>query len=604
MREIKGNIKGIRDSVIAELQKLYDMQSPQLVSQELAVKLADITEYINKEISVYITRSGQIIEIAVGDNATVELPSFSGRRGAGRLSGIRCIHTHPGGNPYLSGVDISALKNNKYDAMVAIGVVSPDFTKSELTFGLITGIASNENYTAECYGPYSIEDAENINFVNTVSTIERILDKQTGTASLQVMSERAILIGMEWGRNDSLWTVDDSLEELKQLADTAGATVIKKFIQKRPKPDPAFFIGRGKVQELALYAQQENIDLCIFDDELSPAQQRNIESVMGIRILDRTALILDIFAQRARTNEGKLQVELAQLQYTLPRIMGKGLMLSRLGGGIGTRGPGETKLEVDRRRIRDRIAFIKDQIEKVKAVRSLHRSKRKKNNVFEVSLVGYTNAGKSTLLNTLTNSDIYAKDQLFATLDPTTRQLTLPNKQEIIITDTVGFIQRLPHQLIAAFRSTLEVVTEADLLVHVIDVSHELYKEQAAAVHEVLKEIGAETKPVITVYNKIDKLPPDSKLADRLALEEDTVCISAAKKLNLETLQQMIESHLKSKAVEVTLCIPYAETAKAAQLHETANVLEQEYTENGAVMKVILPVEDLEAYNEYILKSE
>ena len=604
MREIKGNIKGIRDSVIAELQKLYDMQSPQLVSQELAVKLADITEYINREISVYITRSGQIIEIAVGDNATVELPSFSGRRGAGRLSGIRCIHTHPGGNPYLSGVDISALKNNKYDAMVAIGVLSPDFTKSELTFGLITGIDSNENYTAECYGPYSIEDAENINFVNTVSTIERILDKQTGTASLQVMSERAILIGMEWGRNDSLWTVDDSLEELKQLADTAGATVIKKFIQKRSKPDPAFFIGRGKVQELALYAQQENIDLCIFDDELSPAQQRNIESVMGIRILDRTALILDIFAQRARTNEGKLQVELAQLQYTLPRIMGKGLMLSRLGGGIGTRGPGETKLEVDRRRIRDRIAFIKDQIEKVKAVRSLHRSKRKKNNVFEVSLVGYTNAGKSTLLNTLTNSDIYAKDQLFATLDPTTRQLTLPNKQEIIITDTVGFIQRLPHQLIAAFRSTLEVVTEADLLVHVIDVSHELYKEQAAAVHEVLKEIGAETKPVITVYNKIDKLPPDSKLADRLALEEDTVCISAAKKLNLETLQQMIESHLKSKAVEVTLCIPYAETAKAAQLHETANVLEQEYTENGAVMKVILPVEDLEAYNEYILKSE
>lgn len=600
MREIKGNIKGIRDSVIAELQKLYDMQSPQLVSQELAVKLADITEYINREISVYITRSGQIIEIAVGDNATVELPSFSGRRGAGRLSGIRCVHTHPGGNPYLSGVDISALKNNKYDAMVAIGVISPDFTKSELTFGLITGIDSNENYTAECYGPYSIEDAENINFVNTVSTIERILDKQTGTASLQVMSERAILIGMEWGRNDSLWTVDDSLEELKQLADTAGATVIKKFIQKRPKPDPAFFIGRGKVQELALYAQQENIDLCIFDDELSPAQQRNIESVMGIRILDRTALILDIFAQRARTNEGKLQVELAQLQYTLPRIMGKGLMLSRLGGGIGTRGPGETKLEVDRRRIRDRIAFIKDQIEKVKAVRSLHRSKRKKNNVFEVSLVGYTNAGKSTLLNTLTNSDIYAKDQLFATLDPTTRQLTLPNKQEIIITDTVGFIQRLPHQLIAAFRSTLEVVTEADLLVHVIDVSHELYKEQAAAVHEVLKEIGAETKPVITVYNKIDKLPPDSKLADRLALEEDTVCISAAKKLNLETLQQMIESHLKSKAVEVTLCIPYAETAKAAQLHETANVLEQEYTENGAVMKVILPVEDLEAYNEYI----
>ncbi len=604
MREISGNKKGIRDSVLAELQKLYDIQSPQLVSPELALKLADITEYINREISVYITRSGQIINIAIGDNATVELPSFNGRRGAGRLSGIRCIHTHPGGNPNLSGVDISALKNNKYDAMVAIGVTAPDFTQSTLTFGLITGIDSNENYTAECYGPYTIEEVENINFVNTVATIERILDKQTGASSLQVTSERAILVGMEWGRNDSLWTVEDSLEELKQLADTAGATVIKKFIQKRPKPDSAFYIGRGKVQELALYAQQENIDLCIFDDELSPAQQRNIEGVMGIRILDRTALILDIFAQRARTNEGKLQVELAQLQYTLPRIMGKGLMLSRLGGGIGTRGPGETKLEVDRRRIRDRIAFIKEQIEKVKSVRTLHRTNRKKNNIFEVSLVGYTNAGKSTLLNTLTDSDIYAKDQLFATLDPTTRQFTLPNKQEIILTDTVGFIQRLPHQLIAAFRSTLEVVTEADLLVHVIDVSHELYKEQAAAVHEVLKEIAAETKPVITVYNKIDKLPPESKLAERLSQEEDTVCISAVKRLNLEALQQQIEKHLKSKAVEVTLEIPYAESAKAARLHETANVISQEYTEQGTLLKVIIPVEDMEIYNEYIVKSE
>ena len=600
MREIKGNIKGIRDSVIAELQKLYDMQSPQLVSQELAVKLADITEYINREISVYITRSGQIIEIAVGDNATVELPSFSGRRGAGRLSGIRCIHTHPGGNPYLSGVDISALKNNKYDAMVAIGVISPDFTKSELTFGLITGIDSNENYTAECYGQYSIEDAENINFVNTVSTIERILDKQTGTASLQVMSERAILIGMEWGRNDSLWTVDDSLEELKQLADTAGATVIKKFIQKRPKPDPAFFIGRGKVQELALYAQQENIDLCIFDDELSPAQQRNIESVMGIRILDRTALILDIFAQRARTNEGKLQVELAQLQYTLPRIMGKGLALSRLGGGIGTRGPGETKLEVDRRRIRDRIAYIKECIGKVKSVRTLHRAGRAKASVPTVSLVGYTNAGKSTLLNTLTNSDIYAQDQLFATLDPTTRQLDLPNKQQAILTDTVGFIQRLPHQLVAAFQSTLEEVVQSDVLLHVIDVSHELYKEQAAAVYQVLDELGAKDKTIITVYNKIDKLPPDSGLAERLSKEENSICISAKARYNLDGLLALIAENLKLKAVEESFLVPYSDSAAVGRLHDAGTVLEQEYLAEGTLLKVLLDAEQVQQFAKYL----
>lgn len=589
MREIKGNIKGIRDSVIAELQKLYDMQSPQLVSQELAVKLADITEYINREISVYITRSGQIIEIAVGDNATVELPSFSGRRGAGRLSGIRCIHTHPGGNPYLSGVDISALKNNKYDAMVAIGVVSPDFTKSELTFGLITGIDSNENYTAECYGPYSIEDAENINFVNTVSTIERILDKQTGTASLQVMSERAILIGMEWGRNDSLWTVDDSLEELKQLADTAGATVIKKFIQKRPKPDPAFFIGRGKVQELALYAQQENIDLCIFDDELSPAQQRNIESVMGIRILDRTALILDIFAQRARTNEGKLQVELAQLQYTLPRIMGKGLMLSRLGGGIGTRGPGETKLEVDRRRIRDRIAFIKDQIEKVKAVRSLHRSKRKKNNVFEVSLVGYTNAGKSTLLNKLTDAGVLSENKLFATLDPTTRSMELPNGEKVLLTDTVGFIRKLPHNLIEAFKSTLEEAKYADIIVHVVDVSNPDYEQQMSTVYATLKQLGVEGKPVITLFNKCDVLPEKPAAKDLHA--DYTYNISAIRGNGLEAFKECIQEIILKSRIRIERVFPYSEAGKIQLIRQFGQLESEEYTEDGIKVLAYVPKE-------------
>lgn len=413
--------------------------------------------------------------------------------------------------------------------------------------------------------------------------------------------ERVLLIGVALDDNDE---AESSLDELAELAKTAGAVTVGRLIQPREYFHPATYIGKGKLEEVRLMADELDATGIICDDELTPAQLRNLEDVLNLKIMDRTMVILDIFASRANTSEGKIQVEMAQLKYRMTRLSGLGTALSRLGGGIGTRGPGEKKIETDRRLIRDRISKLSVDLKDMKEHRDVQRSKRAKTSTPVAAIVGYTNAGKSTLLNTLTNSDIYAKDQLFATLDPTTRQLTLPNKQEIIITDTVGFIQRLPHQLIAAFRSTLEVVTEADLLVHVIDVSHELYKEQAAAVHEVLKEIGAETKPVITVYNKIDKLPPDSKLADRLALEEDTVCISAAKKLNLETLQQMIESHLKSKAVEVTLCIPYAETAKAAQLHETANVLEQEYTENGAVMKVILPVEDLEAYNEYILKSE
>lgn len=607
MNDIFGNIKGIRNSVIEELQTLYDVRlaSGQLLTGELALKMADITDFINREVSVYISRSGQVVAVAVGNDQSVELPPVEGRRGSSRLSGVRCVHTHPGGNPNLSGVDISALKNNRFDAMVAIGVTSPDFTQSVMTFAMITGIDENEQYQVEGYGPLTFAEAEGIYFPNLVATVERILDKQSGSTSLAQGTERTILVGMEYAGGAGIvgWTAEDSLEELKQLADTAGAEVVAKFLQKRPKPDPAFFIGKGKVQELALYVQQENIDLCIFDDELSPAQQRNIEQAMGVRVLDRTALILDIFAQRAHTNEGKLQVELAQLQYTLPRIMGKGLSLSRLGGGIGTRGPGETKLEVDRRRIRDRIAYIKDCISKVKNVRALHRAGRNKASVPTVSLVGYTNAGKSTLLNTLTNSDIYAKDQLFATLDPTTRQLDLPNKQQAILTDTVGFIQRLPHQLVAAFQSTLEEVVESDVLLHVIDVSHELYKEQSNAVYNVLEEIGAKDKTIITVYNKIDKLPEGSGLAERLAKEENSICIFAKGRINLDKLLELIADNLKMKSVEEIFLVPYSDSAAASRLHDVGTVLEQEYLAEGTQMKVRLDADKLGEFEKYLIEA-
>ncbi len=607
MNDIFGNIKGIRNSVIEELQTLYDVRlaSGQLLTGELALKMADITDFINREVSVYISRSGQVVAVAVGNDQSVELPPVEGRRGSSRLSGVRCVHTHPGGNPNLSGVDISALKNNRFDAMIAIGVTSPDFTQSVMTFAMITGIDENEQYQVEGYGPLTFAEAEGIYFPNLVATVERILDKQSGSTSLAQGTERTILVGMEYAGGAGIvgWTAEDSLEELKQLADTAGAEVVAKFLQKRPKPDPAFFIGKGKVQELALYVQQENIDLCIFDDELSPAQQRNIEQAMGVRVLDRTALILDIFAQRAHTNEGKLQVELAQLQYTLPRIMGKGLSLSRLGGGIGTRGPGETKLEVDRRRIRDRIAYIKDCISKVKNVRALHRAGRNKASVPTVSLVGYTNAGKSTLLNTLTNSDIYAKDQLFATLDPTTRQLDLPNKKQAILTDTVGFIQRLPHQLVAAFQSTLEEVVESDVLLHVIDVSHELYKEQSNAVYNVLEEIGAKDKTIITVYNKIDKLPEGSGLAERLAKEENSICISAKGRINLDKLLELIADNLKMKSVEETFLVPYSDSAAASHLHDVGTVLEQEYLAEGTQMKVRLDADKLGEFEKYLIEA-
>lgn len=607
MKEVLGNLKGIRNSIIEELQSIYELKlaSGQLLTSELAVKMAQITQLINREVSVYVSRSGQVLSVAVGDSGTVDLPALEGvRRGAGRLSGIRCIHTHPSGNPALSGVDISALKGSKFDAMLAIGVTD-DAASSTVTFGIIVGVDNNEQYIVDNEGPFTLEEAENIYFPNLINMVERILASQSASASLAQAQERAILVAMEYNSMASAlgWSMEDSIEELKQLADTAGAQVVAKFMQKRSKPDPAYFIGRGKVQELALYVQQENIDLCIFDDELSPAQQRNIERAMGVRVLDRTALILDIFAQRARTNEGKLQVELAQLQYAMPRIMGKGLSLSRLGGGIGTRGPGETKLEVDRRRIRDRIAYLKECIEKVKHVRVLHRAGRDKADVPVISLVGYTNAGKSTLLNTLTNSDIYVQDQLFATLDPTMRHLDLPDKQQAVLTDTVGFIQRLPHQLVAAFRSTLEEVVEADILLHVIDVSHELYKEQSNAVYQVLDQIGAKDKTIITVYNKIDRLPEGSALADRLAKEENSVCISAKAGINLDKLLEIIAANLKLKSVEECFIIPYDASAVAARLHAVGTVLEQEYLAEGTKLKVRLNAEQLGEFEKYLTKS-
>ena len=607
MPEVLGKTDGLKNNILAELMQLYDLKVPpwQLVSPEIAVRMAKITTAVNREVNIFLDRKGNVLSVSIGDSNTVSLPELPGRRGAGRLSGIRCIHTHPGGNPQLSGIDHSALRIHKYDLMAAIGVNDEKPEESVLNFAIITGKDSYGQYTVQEYGVLQLDALETIFLPNIISSAEKLLsltDDTMGTAAQR--PEQTMLVSLEYGKQDRLWTSEDSLEELRQLAETAGAEVKAKFLQKRPKPDPGYFIGRGKVRDLALFAQQEDIDLCIFDEELSPAQQRNLEQALGIKVLDRTALILDIFAQRAQTNEGKLQVELAQLQYTLPRIMGQGLSLSRLGGGIGTRGPGETKLETDRRMIRDRIAYIKGCIDKVQNVRKLHRAKRNKNQVPSVSLVGYTNAGKSTLLNALTNADVYAQDQLFATLDPTTRQLALPDKRQAILTDTVGFIQRLPHQLIAAFKSTLEETLDADLLVHVIDVSHPLYKEQSEAVYRVLQEVGAEDKPVFSVFNKIDKLPEDSGLLTQLKEIPESICISAKKKIGLEELLEIIAEHLKLKSAEVTLLIPYSDSGMAARLFDTGTVLSQDYEADGIKMKVRMQTDEMNRWEKFIIKGE
>ncbi len=356
--------------------------------------------------------------------------------------------------------------------------------------------------------------------------------------------------------------------------------VIARAIQKRPAPSSSLYIGKGKAQEVALLIEETGADLVAVDEELSPSQTRNLEEALGVRVIDRTALILDIFAKRARTKEGKLQVELAQLNYLLPRLIGHGKYLSRLAGGIGTRGPGETKLEVDRRVIRQKIRDLNREIESIKKHRSMQRRARQKVPYPVIAMVGYTNAGKSTLLNALTDSSVFTEDKLFATLDPTTRKVTLQNNQTVLLTDTVGFIQKLPTHLVAAFRATLEEVQEADVILHVVDLSHPQMKEQIEAVHEILRELEVTDKETIFVFNKSDRVKDDSVL-NRLKIDyPDSVAVSAKEKSNLEALLDLISNVLKKDWETVTLNIPLEDSRSLALLYEKGHVIKVTHKED------------------------
>jgi len=394
---------------------------------------------------------------------------------------------------------------------------------------------------------------------------------------------------------------EESLQELEALAEAAGARVSERVLQERPARDPAFFIGRGKAEELRLRAETENLDLFIFDEELTPGQQRNLENKIGCKILDRTQLILDIFARRARTREGQLQVELAQLSYLLPRLSGKGTMLSRLGGGIGTRGPGETKLEMDRRRIRSRIARMKVELEQVRTSRKLQRARRQGIPVPIVALVGYTNAGKSTLFNSLTQAGTEESSRLFATLDPLLRRVKLPNRLEIVLSDTVGFVRKLPHDIVAAFRATLEEVREADLLLHLIDISDPSWREQAAAVEDVLGQLDVTKTPTIAVYNKID-LAPTALAEQALPLPgHRSVRVSARTGAGLPDLIQEIMEELESFAMEAELIIPYANAGVLARLHEVGRVLRESYEDDGVRVVAVMPRSAARSLRRYLV---
>ncbi len=397
--------------------------------------------------------------------------------------------------------------------------------------------------------------------------------------------EKALLVAFQLASGKRI-EVENSSSELARLVDTAGGKVVKKVFQKRAAIDPATYIGGGKAEEIAGICAVENISAVIFDDELSPGQQRNLEKILGTRVIDRTRLILDIFARRARTREGRLQVELAQLKYLQPRLGGKGLSLSQQAGGIGARGPGEKKLEVDQRKIRDRISLLEKEIGKIQSQRQKQRQKREEVPLPVVALIGYTNSGKSTFLNALVKtSAVYADDKLFATLDPTTRRVTLPGGQKVLFTDTVGFIQKLPHQLVAAFRATLEEVKEADLLLHIVDVSNAFWKEQMDTVNKVLRELEIINKPVFVVYNKIDLVDRQKLIALK---KEQGLLISAINGQGIDFLLTKISKYFQRNLSLFKFYLPYEKIGLLGYIYERGKVDEEKYGEKGLSLKVWL----------------
>lgn len=405
--------------------------------------------------------------------------------------------------------------------------------------------------------------------------------------------ERALLVSLDTGEFDA----QASLDELYELVKSAGAEPVSSVMQKRPAPDTAFCVGSGMIEEIAEACRLQEIDLLVFDRELTPTQIRNIEDKADVRVVDRTMLILDIFAQRARSSEGKLQVELAQLKYMMPRLSGKGTQMSRLGGGVGTRGPGETKLESDRRHIRRRISALREQLEQVEKRREQVRRRREKDGVITVALVGYTNAGKSTLMNLLTQAGVLAEDKLFATLDPTARALKLPGGKTVMLIDTVGLVRRLPHHLVQAFRSTLEQAAEADIILNVCDASSPEARVHLEVTETLLAELGCSDRPIIRVMNKCDLVPA---LAE-MPVTGSCVHISALHGRGIEKLLQVVEENLPIKMQKVQLLLPFAKAGLAARIRKEGEVLEEEYVADGLSLTASIPPELLTEVEPYLV---
>ncbi len=568
------------------LEALLRRRVPQnrIAGVDLVEILAHLAQALRREIGVLVDRHGVVAHVVLSRRWQALVEELSHKSGPGR--GLRYVEAHPHPDGRADEGDHRVLGQLGLDLAVTVGTRRGHPTDVWLLGpgpGSATTRAADGDVSQTVEGPYTPDAFAHLELAPWSRTADTARRRRTTAAISEGSPERAVLVAL-----DRTGDANEALAELARLAETAGAQPVATIIQRRSRPDPARYLGRGKVTEVLRATETHAADVVLIDQELTPVQQRTLERELGVKVLDRTALVLDIFARRARSREGRLQVELAQMSYLLPRLTGRGVWLSRLAGGIGTRGPGETKLEVDRRRLRTRITDLQREIDAIQRRRSRQRAPREAAGISQVALVGYTNAGKSTLLNALTGAGVFVEDRLFATLDPTVRRVVLPNQRPIVLADTVGFIQRLPTQLIAAFRGTLEEVVSADLLLHVVDASHPNWPAHAEVVRGILQEIGADQHPVLTVFNKADRLSADEARA--LAADHpDAAVISAARGLGLARLLRTIGRRLPEPWIRVRVRLPYRDAKLIARVHAEGRVRAADYDAEGVFIDAELP---------------
>ncbi|MBF0457645.1 MAG: GTPase HflX [Nitrospirae bacterium] len=499
---VYGNTQGIRKKNVSALEKIYrrKVHPEKIISQELARYLTEQSAEINRQIGVLITRSGAVSHVIVGDAGSIFLPELSDYPiGKKYLRGLRFVHTHLKNEP-LTHDDLTDLALLRFDYIAAIGI--RDTLPDRFYTAHLTAEAGDKPYEVN---PVVNFYNETVDFLAHVTAIEEEMGRQHPETA-NAASEKAIIIAVSPAQKHEM---EEALDELRELCASSGIAVVDRVIQRTKTINPRYLLGSGRLKELIIDALAKGATLLVFNENLSPSQTLSVTELTEIKVIDRTALILDIFARRAMSRDGKVQVELAQLKYRLPRLTGKGTAMSRLTGGIGGRGPGEMKLEIDRRRVRDKINLLEKELEKLSKARMQRRARRSNSMLPIVSIVGYTNAGKSTLLNNLTESATFVEDKMFATLDTSTRRLRFPEERDVIITDTVGFIKDLPRDLVTAFKATLEELEDADCLIHLVDASNPRFEQHIKSVETILKELGIDGKPTLLVFNKTDKIHED-----------------------------------------------------------------------------------------------